>query len=560
MMIRRRAAYTLALVTFGYLLAARVMLAPICNFSALTTASFGGDARLIIWTLAWDNHALLDREPSLFDANIFYPFPEALAYSEHLYGISLFTLPLYAATRNPVLAYNVIWIASFLLMAGAAHWLAWRMTNDHLAAMVAGLLAAFCFYRMHQGHGHLHMIWSFWIPISLVATARWVDRRTWRALVTLAVLIVLQALGSWYQAVLIVVANGSLFLWLLGVTKEARSTVALRQLAVQTMAGAAIVFVAIWPFARHYQTLMPSTPGAVAANVADLAGYLVPPQNTIVGRWLMHLGAHGPRWIWGETTLFLGWIPLLLAVAGAVIAWSRGGERIRFARYFVVLAVLAVALAVGPSPFEIASGTWGWTPFGLLMHVPGVDLFRVPARFTELLTIAIAMLAAVAAAWMHARLGWRGRATTIVLTIAALVEFRVADFPGGPPAPFRIPKVYRYLTKAPRGAVVSLPDFADTEIWFEEPDYQYFSTVHWLPIANGYSRAEPAGFRPLMDRLQQFPLPDAIASLRAARIAYVVLHGKEYRDRAPQVLAAAIASHDVRLLAGADDVYLFAVQ
>src|SRR5262249_12932082 len=66
MMIRRRAAYTLALVTFGYLLAARVMLAPICNFSALTTASFGGDARLIIWTLAWDNHALLDREPSLF--------------------------------------------------------------------------------------------------------------------------------------------------------------------------------------------------------------------------------------------------------------------------------------------------------------------------------------------------------------------------------------------------------------------------------------------------------------------------------------------------------------
>ena len=84
------------------------MLAPIVNFAHLGSASFGGDARAFIWVLAWDNHVVLDHVPSLFAANKLFPLPNALAYGEHLFGISLFTLPVYAATRNPVLAYNLV--------------------------------------------------------------------------------------------------------------------------------------------------------------------------------------------------------------------------------------------------------------------------------------------------------------------------------------------------------------------------------------------------------------------------------------------------------------------
>ena len=126
---RRRRYGPLAALAVVYAVVCGIMVAPICNFAHLATASNGGDARLIIWTLAWDNHALLDRAPSLFEANIFYPAKDALAYSEHLYGISLFTLPVYALTRNPVLAYNLVWLLSFLLSAAAAHALAWRATQ-----------------------------------------------------------------------------------------------------------------------------------------------------------------------------------------------------------------------------------------------------------------------------------------------------------------------------------------------------------------------------------------------------------------------------------------------
>ena len=58
---------TITLVALAYAAAGRIMLAPIFNFNHLASASYGGDARAFIWTLAWDNHAVLARVPSLMD-------------------------------------------------------------------------------------------------------------------------------------------------------------------------------------------------------------------------------------------------------------------------------------------------------------------------------------------------------------------------------------------------------------------------------------------------------------------------------------------------------------
>src|SRR5512145_1531029 len=73
------------------------------------------DSLLNAWALSWSFH-ILPRDPlSLFDANIFFPRPETLAYSEHLFGITLVTWPVYAATKNLALTYNTAVFLSFLL-------------------------------------------------------------------------------------------------------------------------------------------------------------------------------------------------------------------------------------------------------------------------------------------------------------------------------------------------------------------------------------------------------------------------------------------------------------
>jgi hypothetical protein len=228
-------------------------------------------------------------------------------------------------------------------------------------------------------------------------------------------------------------------------------------------------------------------------------------------------------------------------------------------RFHVVLAGVAVALAAGPSASNIASGAWGWSPFDLLARVPGVNLFRVPARFTVLTTLAVATLAAVGCAGIHRRFGRRGRAVTLVAIPLFLLESYVVRFPGGGQPVFPIPRLYAHLAQLPPGPVLSLPDYAGTPEWFEEANYQLFSTAHWHPIANGYSRSEPPGFRRTMDRLRQFPEPDALAAIREIGIVYVVFHAGKYGASAVDLIARARSHPDVRLLATAGDDYLFAI-
>src|SRR5919197_5599248 len=408
---RWRSRATLVAVAAAYLIACRVMLAPICNFARLRDASFEGDVRAFVWVLAWDNHALLDRVPSLFDANKLYPLRNALAYGEHLFGISLFTLPVYALTRNPVLAYNVTWILAYMFTAAATHWVAWRYTRDHLASLVAGMAFAFCFFRMHHGHGHLNLIWSFWIPLSFIAIERWLSRPSWTRLAVWVGIVVLQALAAWYQAVMITVADLLFLAWLIAFERE---TISVARLAAQGAAGAAVAFALVWPFARHYFILHSESPAFIAAAAADLAGWLVPPENTVAGQWLLAHQIKGPRWIWGELTVYLGWITLVLGLAGAVVSLRTRDVLLRRSRFFIVLGVVAAALALGPSAREVAAGRFGWSPFGLLAHVPGLSLFRIPARYSQLHSLALALLAAIACARSHRRFGNAGKALTVV--------------------------------------------------------------------------------------------------------------------------------------------------
>ena len=48
------------------------------------------DTHLYIWTLAWNTHAFLHQPLSIFDANIYYPYANTLAYSENLIGSAFF--------------------------------------------------------------------------------------------------------------------------------------------------------------------------------------------------------------------------------------------------------------------------------------------------------------------------------------------------------------------------------------------------------------------------------------------------------------------------------------
>ena len=346
----------------SYIVATGVMTNPFVNYSALASASYEGDARLIIWTLAWDAHALLARLP-LFNSNIFYPAPHSLAYNEHLFGLSLFTLPIYAATGNPVLSYNIIWLLSFVLNALLTHaWLR-RHVHSDAAAAVGSLVFTFGFYKMLHAHGHLHLVWTWLLPASAIALERWSERPSLGRATTWAAAVLLQALASWYLAVIAALFQLVLLLGLSPGLWKSGSARWLWHLVVVTVAAGLM----LWPFARMYRDLAPASPGERAEYSADLAGYLIPPENTWGGQlWLTHVGA-GPRWIWGEQTVFVGWTVLTLSVLGL---WVLVGQRRwRLAFTYGGLVILAGAFSLGPSLHPRGR----WAAFALVGGVPGLQ-------------------------------------------------------------------------------------------------------------------------------------------------------------------------------------------
>src|SRR5262249_6316212 len=148
-LMRSSRARETSLAALFFLLATVALTWPIAPRAAGGLADIW-DAKLNAWILHWDFHQLFRDPAHLFDANIFHPDRYALAFSESLLGASVLAFPLSAAGVSTLAAYNAVFLLGMFLSAMAAWALARDITGDPLAASVAGLVYAFCPFRLAQ--------------------------------------------------------------------------------------------------------------------------------------------------------------------------------------------------------------------------------------------------------------------------------------------------------------------------------------------------------------------------------------------------------------------------
>ena len=106
------------------------------------------DVHYFVWVLGWVARRLVEAPLALFDANLFYPYGLSLAYSEPMLLPAVLTAaPVYALTRNPILAYNVTVVLFQALAGWAAYYTASRLTGSRLAGWVGGIVFALSPFR-----------------------------------------------------------------------------------------------------------------------------------------------------------------------------------------------------------------------------------------------------------------------------------------------------------------------------------------------------------------------------------------------------------------------------
>lgn len=179
---------------------------PISIHPGSRALDLGADTRLFLWTLAWDVHALVERPFSLFQANIFYPQPDTLAYSEHLMGSALLAAPWLAATDNPVFAMNAVLLISCAGAGAGTYFMARCLGIGVPGSLVAGVVFAFApprFFRL----GQLHLANVMWMPLCLAFLHRYTTRGDRRYLLAACAFFTLQALSGGQAGLFLLMAS-----------------------------------------------------------------------------------------------------------------------------------------------------------------------------------------------------------------------------------------------------------------------------------------------------------------------------------------------------------------
>ena len=101
------------------------------------------DGRWSIWVVSWVAHALTTDPAGVYQANIFYPQRNALAFSEANLVEGAIGAPIWAATHNPYTTHNAVALISFVLAFAGTYYLVRHLTGSRGGALVAAVLYAF---------------------------------------------------------------------------------------------------------------------------------------------------------------------------------------------------------------------------------------------------------------------------------------------------------------------------------------------------------------------------------------------------------------------------------
>ena len=421
--------------------------APLLGGLAHDIPSDFGDPLLNSWILAWDASHILSGGRGWWNANIYYPHPIALAYSEHLAAQALQILPVYALTKNPILCYNLAFLSTFILSGVGMFLLVRELTGDRTCALAGGVAFAFAPYRI-ASLPHLQVLSSSWMPFVLFLLRRYFATRRTAPLAGAVAAWLLQNLSCGYYLLFFSPVVLLYLAWELTAGRLWRE----RQVLLTLAAAVGVVAIATAPFVWPYFALRrlgfdPRSLSETRRFSADVFGYFTADPNLRV--W----GSIARAWPKAEGSLFPGLTVAALAAAGAARGLGRAramalaaaalpllalllGHSIRLPILKVTslpralgLAMLLYAIALATSARErAAAAAWLRSPAGLFTlmalfavvmsfgpqieargrvvagtslyaafyrWVPGFDGLRVPGRFGMIVAFALAVLAAL---------------------------------------------------------------------------------------------------------------------------------------------------------------------
>jgi hypothetical protein len=233
-----------------------------------------------------------------------------------------------------------------------------------------------------------------------------------------------------------------------------------------------------------------------------------------------------------ERSLFPRIVPVVLAL---IAVWPPlSVTRIAY--------LLALAFSV-----EVSLGMHGSVFPLLYQYVPPYGGIRVPARYSVMAGMSLAVLAGYGAVRLFQR--WpRARGASLAVMLAAIVVESLPNITLKDP--WRLPPpIYASLDPDKPEVLAEFPMPGEGAWEFAEFAYLYFSTFHWQKLVNGQSGWLPPTYIENIKAARSFPSDDAVTHLRSLGVKYVAIHGAFYSpEQFAEVLEGVNARSDLELV------------
>ena len=467
-----------------------------------------GDTLLNEWALAWVAHQAPRAPLHLFQANIFYPEEYTLAYSETMIVQSAMGAPFRWLGASPVLTYNLVLFAGFVLTGWTMSLVVARWTGNAAAGLMAGILFGFNAHTLAR-LPHLQAHHVEFLPFALMALDRLLCEPRAGHAVRLAGWFTLQALTSVYLLVFSAFGLAAAAL----ARPESWGGHRFKRVAPLVVLAAVVAALALLPFLLPYWRLYRDH--GLSRSLAEIRQYSGSWQDYLSTPARFHYALWSHRFFTGN-----GLFPGVVGIGLSFMAIVRGvAFRDPRARMCLALGVCGVALSFGPR-------LPGYVTLYDLM--PLLRAIRAPVRFGYLAIFATAVLAGFGLVELRRLLSPRlwTPLSGLLLVVAALeplaAPLHLTPFKG-------IPGIYRQIRAEPHAVVVELPF---PRAAFVNAPYMLNSTEHWKPMLNGYSGFLPASYRRNYEALRRFPDPASIGALQTLGVTHLFVHLNQF---SPQI-------------------------
>lgn len=498
----------------------------------------------------WYRHSWLKHISYIYDPLLAAPFG-----SQHN---QIFIYPLWevlgrwlSILSNEVFAYNLIIFFSLLASGILVYYLLYYLTKNTFSSILSGIIYAFCPYYFARIWQHFGLTQIQWFSLCLLALFKVREKSSLKNAIFLGLAFFLVAAFDYqyaYFAFIITVAF-IVFLLLFRWKLKLRTKLYLKNdwkiIKIIFWAGI-LAFLLTLPatYPMFKNIIVPSKGEASVFNpyhraFSDLfeqsarpLSYFIPAVvHPLLGKLTENfVGSPLYGMSITEHTLYLGWVPLILAFI-AFRKWKilrktknkeKGTNNEFYIGFFLFLAVIAWLFSQPPwwkiGPIKI------YMPSFFMYKV--LPMFRAYCRFGIVVMLSVAVLAGFGLRFILDKFKSPSLKITITTLFCALVLFEFWNYP-----PFKVinvsevPAVY-YWVKEQAG------DFAIAEYPLDingsNEMYKLYQTKHQKKIINGTVPGTYAN--KIAQTITKLSQPNTAQTLKSMQVKYVLVHRQAYLD------------------------------